>query len=143
MPVAKFAITLLACLRGSICLYQGEELGLTEAEIAFEDLRDPYGIRFWPGFKGRDGCRTPLPWEAEKPNARDSRPASHGRLSPEEHRRRAADVQSGEPIPRALRYRAVLALRNRHASLARGSIAFIGGQDDVLAFFRARRMRRG
>ena len=62
--VAKFAIALLACLRGSICLYQGEELGLEEAEIAFEDLRDPYGIRFWPGFKGRDGCRTPMVWEA-------------------------------------------------------------------------------
>ena len=67
--VAEFAITLLACLRGSICLYQGEELGLEEAEIAFEDLRDPYGIRFWPGFKGRDGCRTPMVWEAPPPNA--------------------------------------------------------------------------
>ena len=67
--VAGFAIALLACLRGSICLYQGEELGLEEAEIAFEDLRDPYGIRFWPGFKGRDGCRTPMVWEAAAPNA--------------------------------------------------------------------------
>ena len=67
--VAKFSIALLACLRGSICLYQGEELGLTEADIAFEDLRDPYGIRFWPGFKGRDGCRTPMVWKAEAENA--------------------------------------------------------------------------
>ena len=68
--VAKFAIALLACLRGSICLYQGEELGLTEAEIAFEDLRDPYGIRFWPAFKGRDGCRTPMVWEADAAECR-------------------------------------------------------------------------
>ena len=62
--VAKFAIDLLVSLRGSICLYQGEELGLEEADIAFEDLRDPYGIRFWPAFKGRDGCRTPMVWES-------------------------------------------------------------------------------
>ncbi len=53
---------LLLCLRGSVCLYQGEELGLTEAYVAYEDLQDPYGIRFWPKFKGRDGCRTPIPW---------------------------------------------------------------------------------
>jgi alpha-glucosidase len=133
--VAKFAITLLASLRGSICLYQGEELGLTEAEIAFEDLRDPYGIRFWPGFKGRDGCRTPFPWEVEKPNAGFSTGKPWLPI-PEEHRTRAADVQWGEPNSVLSRYRAVLALRKRHASLARGSIVFIDGQEDVLAFFR-------
>ena len=55
-------------LRGSVCLYQGEELGLGEAELAFEDLQDPYGIRFWPEFKGRDGCRTPMVWDDAKPN---------------------------------------------------------------------------
>ena len=75
---AKFAIALLACLRGSICIYQGEELGLEEAELAFEDLRDPYGIRFWPGYKGRDGCRTPMPWEARRPRRRLYRPESRG-----------------------------------------------------------------
>ena len=46
---------LLLSLRGSACIYQGEELGLTEAELRFEDLQDPYGIEFWPDFKGRDG----------------------------------------------------------------------------------------
>ncbi len=50
--------------RGSVCIYEGEELGLTEADIAFEDLQDPYGIQFWPEFKGRDGCRTPMVWDA-------------------------------------------------------------------------------
>ncbi|MGR3291850.1 MAG: alpha-amylase family glycosyl hydrolase, partial [Paracoccaceae bacterium] len=39
--------TLLMCLRGSACIYQGEELGLPEAQVAFEDLQDPYGIEFW------------------------------------------------------------------------------------------------
>lgn len=40
----------------------GEEVGLPEAGLPFEALRDPYGIAFWPNFKGRDGCRTPMPW---------------------------------------------------------------------------------
>ena len=55
-------LALMLSLRGSVCLYQGEELGLTEAYVPFEELQDPYGKRFWPKFRGRDGCRTPMPW---------------------------------------------------------------------------------
>ena len=94
--VAKFAIDLLVSLRGSICLYQGEELGLEEADIAFEDLRDPYGIRFWPAFKGRDGCRTPMVWESGKPNAGFTT-GKPWLPVPEAHRRRAVDLEQGEP----------------------------------------------
>jgi alpha-glucosidase len=56
---------LLCSLRGSVSIYQGEELGLPEAEVPYEKLRDPYGITFWPNFKGRDGCRTPLAWNSD------------------------------------------------------------------------------
>jgi alpha-glucosidase len=34
--------------------------------ISLEDLQDPYGIRFWPAFKGRDGCRTPMVWDSQR-----------------------------------------------------------------------------
>ncbi|MCL4166060.1 UNVERIFIED_CONTAM: hypothetical protein GTU68_048018, partial [Idotea baltica] len=47
----RLLATLILSLRGSVCLYQGEELGLPEADVAFEDLQDPYGITFWPKFK--------------------------------------------------------------------------------------------
>ena len=57
---------LVASLRGSVCVFQGEELGLAEADVPYEALRDPYGIAFWPTFKGRDGCRTPMPWDASE-----------------------------------------------------------------------------
>ena len=56
---------LILTLRGSVCIYQGEELGLTEADLAYQDLQDPYGIQFWPEFKGRDGCRTPMVWDSQ------------------------------------------------------------------------------
>ncbi len=42
----KAYLMLLLLLRGSVCLYQGEELALPEADVAFEDLQDPYGIEF-------------------------------------------------------------------------------------------------
>ena len=48
----RLASMLLLSMQGSVCLYQGEELGLTEAELSFEDLADPYGIEFWPRVQG-------------------------------------------------------------------------------------------
>ncbi len=92
------------CLRGSVCLYQGEELGLPEAEIAFEDLQDPYGKRFWPEFKGRDGCRTPMVWEAERPERRLlAGPAlAAGR---HDHLNRAVDAQEQDPTAILHHYR--------------------------------------
>ena len=43
-------------------------IGLPEARLAFEDLKDPFGINLWPRYKGRDGCRTPMAWSAEAPD---------------------------------------------------------------------------
>lgn len=63
---AQLLIMLLGSLRGSFCVYQGEELGLLEADLRFDQLQDPFGLEFWPTFKGRDGCRTPMPWEIQQ-----------------------------------------------------------------------------
>ena len=133
--VAKFTVALLCCLRGSICLYQGEELGLTEAELAFEDLRDLYGIRFWPGFKGRDGCRTPMVWEAGAQNAGFSTGKPWLPIPPG-HRARAVDVQAADPGSVLTCYRDMLARRKAHKALVSGSIRFLDAQGDVLAFLR-------
>ncbi|MDI6026575.1 alpha glucosidase [Corticibacterium sp. UT-5YL-CI-8] len=133
--VARFAIGLMACLRGSVCLYQGEELGLQEAELAFEDLRDPYGIRFWPGFKGRDGCRTPMVWEANAPNAGFSTGKPWLPVLPAQSRQ-SVNVQQTDPSSVLNHYRAVLAARKQHPALVTGSIDLFEVQDDILAFVR-------
>ena len=62
---AKLLNALLLALRGSVCLYQGEELGLPQAHVPFERLRDPEAIANWPRTLGRDGARTPIPWRAD------------------------------------------------------------------------------
>ncbi|WP_192183717.1 alpha-glucosidase family protein [Mesorhizobium amorphae] len=133
--VAKFSIALLSCLRGSICIYQGEELGLEEAELAFEDLRDPFGIRFWPGIKGRDGCRTPMAWEAGADNAGFTS-GKPWLPVPVGHRACAVDIQNGEQASVLAAYRAMLGLRKRHPALVTGSIRFLDAEGDVLAFIR-------
>ncbi|WP_421926342.1 alpha-glucosidase family protein [Neoaquamicrobium sediminum] len=134
--MARFSIALLCCLRGSICIYQGEELGLTEADLAFEDLRDPYGIRFWPGYKGRDGCRTPMVWEEEEANGGFST-AKPWLPVPAEHIARAVDVQDKTAGSVLNHYRAMLKMRRERPALMRGTIRLVDGHDkDVLAFER-------
>ena len=56
---------LLLSLPGAAYLYQGEELGLEESEVPEAARQDPYWLR--SGQKGRDGCRTPMPWNASGP----------------------------------------------------------------------------
>jgi glycosidase len=60
-------MALLLVLRGTVFIYQGEELGLPQSAVPFELLQDPFGRPNWPVHKGRDGCRTPMPWQADHP----------------------------------------------------------------------------
>ncbi len=132
---AKAYATLLMCLRGSACLYQGEELGLPEADIAFEDLQDPYGIEFWPEFKGRDGCRTPMVWQSDNQTGGFSAgkpwlpvPAQHLQLAGA-----AAKAEGGL----FAHYQAALALRRLHPVLRTGAQLDLTAKGDLLSFFRA------
>ena len=63
-PRMRLITMMLLTLRGVACIYQGEELGLRQGKIAKSQLQDPLGRRFWPYYKGRDGSRTPMHWDA-------------------------------------------------------------------------------
>ncbi len=126
---------LLLSLRGSVCLYQGEELGLTEAYVAFEDLQDPYGIRFWPKFKGRDGCRTPMPWISDNQNGgfSDSKPWLPMAV---EHLQWAVGEQRGDDTSILHFYQQMIGFRRSYPALAKGEIADFAANDGVLSFVR-------
>ena len=133
--IARLSLAILIALRGTICLYQGEELALPEAEIAFEDLRDPYGIRFWPSFKGRDGCRTPMPWTMQGEQAGFST-AKPWLPIPAGHRARAVDVQDVDRRSVLAFYREALAFRRGCAPTRCGDIDFVETSEHILAFTR-------
>ena len=133
---ARAYTTLLMCLRGSVCLYQGEELGLPEADIAFDDLQDPYGIEFWPEFKGRDGCRTPMVWEADNRLGGFSSAAKAWLPVPAEHLGRAVSRQADDPASMMAHYRAALALRRAHPVLRDGAMTPLVAQGNVVSFTR-------
>lgn len=133
VPYGKVLLAMLTSLRGSVCLYQGEELGLPEAEVPFAALQDPYGIEFWPEFKGRDGCRTPMPW----------RNAEHGGFSSDQpwlpvdssHLPLAVSEQELNEASMLHQYRRFLAWRRQQPALITGDIEFID-HPSLLMFWR-------
>ena len=132
--LAAQLVALVCSLRGSVCLYQGEELGLPEAQVPYESLQDPYGKAFWPTFKGRDGCRTPMPW-----NASAQAGFSEGKPwlpIPAEHVARNVAAQDADPASVLNRTRAFLRWRATHAALREGAIRFVDSDEPVLAFVR-------
>lgn len=134
---AKMFNALLLSLRGSVCSYQGEELGLTEAHIEHHQLQDPYGITFWPMFKGRDGCRTPMPWQKEALAGGFSNSENTWLPLPAGHRAWAVDVQEADVGSVLNHYRQLIAWRKQQPLLLEGDIAFIEASDDILAFYRS------
>ncbi|NMM27229.1 MAG: alpha-glucosidase [Glaciimonas sp.] len=133
--LAKLLLAMQLSLKGTPCLYQGDELALTEADIPFEALQDPYGITFWPEFKGRDGCRTPMPWQAASAAAGFSS-GKPWLPVPAEHASRAVDVQLREPTSTLVFAQNMLAWRKRMPQLLRGNIAFYEAPEPVLALRR-------
>src|SRR5688500_1424908 len=135
LPHFATQLTALLCaLRGSMCFFQGEELGLAEADVPFEALRDPYGIAFWPAFKGRDGCRTPMPWESTDRGGFSK--ASPWLPLPPQHLELSVAAQERDPSSALHGFRRLLAWRRAHPLLVTGDIEFLASTDSVLAFRR-------
>ena len=132
--LAKQAAALLLSLQGSVCLYQAEELGQTETEMAFHELTDPPGIRFWPDYKGRDGCRTPMVWNGGAQGGFTSgapwlpvKPAQAARHVEGQEGRQGSVLEA---------YRAMLAYRRGVEALRFGASRFHDLPEPLLAYAR-------
>ncbi len=135
VQLAKMLTAMLGSLRGSVCTYQGEELGLTESDISFDELQDPFGKTFWPQFKGRDGCRTPMPWTKEHEHGGFSRSQPWLPVSTQ-HRQIAVDQQEQDPDSVLNSFRAFMTWRKSYPALVHGNIEFIDTSDNTLVFTR-------
>ncbi|WP_170444902.1 alpha-glucosidase [Ruegeria arenilitoris] len=126
---------LMMCLRGSACLYQGEELGLPEADVPFEHLQDPYGIEFWPEYKGRDGCRTPMVWAAQDEQSGFTTGAPWLPVSIAQAER-AVDRMDADPQSVLNHYRRAIALRHEYPALMSGTQSDMRETGPILSFLR-------
>ena len=132
--LAKQAGTLLLSFQGSICLWQGEELGQTDTELAFEELTDPQGINFWPAPMGRDNTRTPMVWDAS-PNGGFSTGKPWLPIKAPQLARNVAS-QHGVAGSVLETYRTMIAFRKATPDLMAGATVFLDLPEPLLAFTR-------
>ncbi len=135
---SRMAMLLFICLRGNIIFWQGEELGLTQVNIAYHQLRDPEAIANWPLTLGRDGSRTPMPWHADKLNYgfSDGDPwLPFG----EDHSPLAVDQQVSRSESLLNVTRRLIAFRKSHEALVSGNVQFLMADKNLLAFERTYR----
>ena len=133
--LARQAVAMLLSFPGTICLYQGEELGQSETELSYDELTDPPALRFWPEVRGRDGCRTPMVWDAAEPHAGFSAAAPWLPVKPPQAARAVAGQQDGNDTVLAA-YRAAIAFRKGSPALRRGGTRFLDLPEPLLAFRR-------
>ncbi len=122
--------TLMMALGGTPFLYQGEELGLSDGTLAPGAEQDPVSVRNPGAVNGRDGCRTPMPWDSSAHNGFSSAPpwiAAHPRPADQ-------TVAAQRPDPTAVvhRYRELLAVRRRCSALWQAPAHWINGSDPLV-----------
>ena len=127
---ARAATLVSLALPGSAYLYQGEELGLEDVDVAPEHRQDPSWFR--TGRPGRDGCRVPIPWSGDRP------PYGFGPGTgqpwipqPDDWARLTVAAQEGDPGSTLSFYRRALAARRAHA-LGAGDRVDVRVEGDVL-----------
>jgi alpha-glucosidase len=133
---ARAATTLMLALPGSAYLYQGEELGLPEViDIPGDARQDPTWFRTNGERYGRDGCRVPIPWNADARAYGFSPSGASWLPQPAEWARLARDAQAGRAGSTLELYRTLLTER-RERALGAGSLEWIDGYGPEAVAFR-------
>ena len=123
------------CLRGNVFVYQGEELGLTQAHVPYEKLQDPEAFTNWPHTLGRDGARTPMPWKHNGNHAGFS--LGEPWLPIEKaHEIAAVETQQSDDNSILNHFRELIEIRNQSPALRYGHLTFLDAPEGVLAFTR-------
>ncbi len=131
---ARVAAMLLLTLRGTPTLYYGDEIGMHQLAISPEDVRDPFEKNV-PGIGvGRDGCRTPMQWDASPAGGFSGvRPWLP---LPEDHiRENVANLEADSRSILSL-YKRLIALRKASPALVEGDYHPIAAQGDLLVYRR-------
>src|SRR6185369_9165675 len=103
--------------------------------IAREQIRDPVGELYYPYAKGRDPCRTPMPWQAAAPNLGFTSGTPWLPLAPA-HRTLSVDAQDADPQSALTFARRAIAERKKHGALTLGTFVPLPSTGQILAFER-------
>jgi alpha-glucosidase len=134
---ARAASAFMLGLPGGAYIYQGEELGLPEhTTLEGKYRQDPTWFRTNGERVGRDGCRVPIPWEANGgPSFGFNSTGKSWLPAPESFKRYARDVQEGVPGSTLELYKRLIKERKEFA-LGSGEFRFAPeySSDSTLAY---------
>jgi alpha-glucosidase len=132
---ARAATLTMLALPGSSYIYQGEELGLEQVDVAPVDRQDPAFLR--TGEPGRDGCRVPIPWGGtEAPYEFGPGTAQPWIPQPADWASLTVAAQTDDPDSTLSFYRDALRARREFATTGGETVEMLDLGADVLAFRR-------
>jgi alpha-glucosidase len=124
---AHAVLVILYTLRGTPFIYQGEELGLTDARIPPDRIVD---------VDGRDPERVPIPWDDRQPNAGFGSGADPWLPIHHDAARLNARVEGEDPDSTLALTRRLADLRGGSAALQIGTSSAVDAGPDILAWTR-------
>jgi alpha-glucosidase len=132
---AWIAMALLLTLRGTPFMYYGEEIGLRDIRLRRREILDPTGKKYWPIYKGRDGCRSPMQWD-NGVNAGFSTARPWLPVNPDYIHR---NVLAQQADPHSLFHftKKLLSLRKEYPALCRGDYVPLETRRGLLAYLRS------
>lgn len=131
---AKIAAMLLLTLRGTPTIYYGDELGMADVPIPFDEVQDPQGLNMPDKNLSRDPARTPMQWDGSE-HGGFSTAKPWLRLSPTYKRVNVA-VQQADPYSYLNFYRQLIQLRQSEPSLMWGDYKPVYADQRSIAYIR-------
>jgi alpha-glucosidase len=129
-----FAMALLLTLRGTPFIYYGEEIGMRDISLHRREILDPPGRKYWPLYKGRDRCRSPMQWD-DSPYAGFSTAKPWLPVHPD-YLQRNVNAQQANPDSLFNFTKQLLALRKEIPALHAGDFAPLQTPPGGLAYLR-------
>ena len=126
--LVRCTLMMLLTLPGATFLYYGDEIGMTDVPVDYEQLQDPVGKRRWPDGKGRDPMRTPMQWTAEATGGFTT--GTETWLPVGDAGQRNVQAQKEDPLSILHLCRDLIALRKRTPDLATGDYRTVSCSDD-------------
>jgi alpha-glucosidase len=134
MQQSRIAAMLLLTLRGTPTIYYGEELGMRDVPIPFEEVQDPQGLNMPDKNLSRDPARTPMQWDGSQfagfSNTRPWLPISPA------YKRISVERQKNDPDSQLSLYRRLIQLRQQEPSLMAGNYKPVYADQQALAYIR-------
>ena len=133
----KAAAVILLTLRGTPFVYYGDEIGMRDISLKREQIKDPVGLRYWPIYKGRDGCRAPMQWSDDEQAGFTNSTQPWLPVHPD-YAKRNVERQSQSKNSLLNLYKQLVQLRSQHRVFLDGELKIIDGLPPaVLGYLRS------